>query len=474
MLGKNKTKIVCTIGPASRPPEILEELIKEGMDIARLNFSHGEFAQHKADILSIRRAAEKIGRQVAIMADLPGPKIRIGDFEEKQVILLNGQKLILTSTACMGNSKKISVNLPGLHNTVQEGNLIFVNDGFIQLQVLDVVDEEVICEVIVGGALSSRKGLNIPDVELGVTAFTDKDREIAKFALGIGVDALSMSFVENSKDILSLRKLAHDHGYNPFIIAKIERSRAVENLIDILREADGIMVARGDLGVEIPIAKVPTVQKDIVWKAQLAGKPVITATHMLESMITNRLPTRAEVTDVANAILDGTDCVMLSGESAIGKFPIDAVRTLREIAIEAEASRSECTCNKKFSNHNEGSVIVRDVIASGVKSAIERIETTAIIVPTRSGMTARNISRYRLPVWIIAVTSQKETAQDLIFSYGVLPIIEPDHPGDWKKWIAEQFRQLEISGGMVILTEGPSAKYPDRNNRMEIIDLIPK
>ncbi len=444
------------------------------MNIARLNFSHGDFDAHKKDVQLIRKAAKKVGKHVAIMADLPGPKIRIGDLAEETVELQNGQILTLTTKPLAGTTEKISVNLPELPSAVEQGNLLFINDGFIQLQVLEVMGEEVRCQVIVGGPLRSRKGLNIPDVDLGVSAFTENDREIAKFALQIGVDALSQSFVENSEDIAVLRTFARKLGHNPFIIAKIERSKAVQNLDAILGEADGIMVARGDLGVEIPICQIPIVQKEIVHKANQAGKPVITATHMLESMTTNRLPTRAEATDVANAILDGTDCVMLSGESAVGQYPIEAVYTLRDIAAEAEESRARYTCNPTVWEKNERSVNILEIIASSIETAIARITPAAVIVPTRSGATARNVTRYRLPVWIIAVSSQKKTCRDLLFSYGVFPVLEPEHPTFWRQWIRVKLQALGVEGERAILTEGPSSKYPDRNDRMEIIDLTRK
>lgn len=471
MAAKNKTKIVCTIGPVSRTPEILSLLMLAGMDIARLNFSHGNFISHKEDVLQIRQVAQKVGKPVAIMADLPGPKIRIGELIDEVIVLQKDEFVILTTITIVGTKEKISVNLPGLPMAVEKGTSIFLNDGFIQLEVCDVFGQEVLCRVIVGGPLRSRKGVNIPDVDLGVSAFTEEDRKIAEFALGLGVDALSQSFVEKSRDIVQLREFARDLGYSPFIIAKIERSKAVANLDAILHEADGIMVARGDLGVEIPIARIPIVQKEIVRKANRAGKPVITATHMLESMITNRLPTRAEATDVANAILDGTDCVMLSGESAVGDYPIEAVRTLRDIAAEVEKARSVFSCNSTFGIEMENAGSILEIIAKSVETVIPRINPAAVVVPTHSGTTAKNITRYRLPVWILAVSSQKKTCQELIFSYGIVPIHEPDHPNHWRQWIRTSLQLHGIEGDWAILTEGPSAKYPDRNDRMEIIDL---
>ncbi len=471
MPAKNKTKIICTIGPASRSPEILKRLLQAGMNIARLNFSHGDFAGHKRDVQQIRQAAAELGRSVAIMADLPGPKIRIGELAEDEILLENNEELTLTTVSVAGTKERISVNLPELPSKVEKGTLISLNDGFIQLEVLSVHGEEVLCKVIVGGPLRSRKGLNIPDVDLGISAFTKEDRKIAEFALGLGVDALSQSFVENGEDIRQLKEFVHNLGYSPFIIAKIERSKAVSNLDAILREADGIMVARGDLGVEIPIARIPVVQKEIVRKANQAGKPVITATQMLESMIINRLPTRAEATDVANAILDGSDCVMLSGESAVGKYPVEAVITLCDIAAEVEKTRAVCSCNTSYGQGMEDADSILEIIASSVETVIRKITPAAVIVPSHSGITARNITRYRLPVWVLGVSSQAKTCQELIFSYGIIPVLEPDHPTRWRQWIRTNLQLQNIQGDLAILTEGPSAKYPDRNDRMEIIDL---
>ena len=472
MFAINKTKIVCTIGPASRSPEVIKQLIREGMNIARLNFSHGEFEGHAGEIDSIRQASKETGVSVAIMADLPGPKIRVGEIRDDQIDLKSGDNFILTTEPVQGTEERIGVDFPPLCAAVDEGDMIFINDGFIQLEVIRVRAPEVECKVVVGGEVRSRKGLNIPDVDLGITAFTEHDRRCMQFALEHGVDAVSQSFVEKAEDIEAVRKAARSMGHDPFIIAKIERSRAVQNLDAILEAADGIMVARGDLGVEIPIEKIASVQKKIMRKANRMGKPVITATQMLESMVKNRLPTRAEATDVANAILDGADCVMLSGESAVGDHPAEAVRMLRSIAADIEPN---CAV---FSRHRvpdfeigENMAAFEEVIASSVASSLKYITPAAIFVPTRSGGTARRISRYRLPVWIAGISSEKKTCRDLLFSYGVLPVFEPEHPLDWKAWIKSWLQSRKEAGNVAILTEGPSRKYPNRNNRMEIIDL---
>ena len=474
MFPVNKTKIVCTIGPASRSPEVLKQLIAAGMNVARLNFSHGDLSGHARDIEAIRQASNAVDRPVAIMADLPGPKIRIGELADEPLELVNGQPLTLTTETVAGTVDRLSVVFPELPSVLVPGDHVYINDGFIQLKVVDVRAPEVRCVVVVGGPIRSRKGLNIPDVDLGISAFTDHDRRCLEFALACGVDAVSQSFVESAADIRAVREAARAMGHDPMIIAKIERSRAVENLAAILDAADGIMVARGDLGVEIPIAKIPSVQKKIVAMANRLGKPIITATQMLESMVSNRLPTRAEATDVANAILDGTDCVMLSGESAVGDYPVASVRMLSAIATDIEPNRPLYDDRKDLhAPTTQVPVPLADVIARSVAASLNCISPAAIFTPTRSGTTARRISRFRLPVWIAAVSSQKKTCQELLFSYGVVSVFEPNHPRDWRRWIGSWLKAHEEDCRLVVLTEGPSAKYPDRNNRMEIIQLDP-
>ena len=347
-LPAHKTKIVCTIGPASESQEVMERMLLAGMNVARLNFSHGDFEAHGKVIETLRAASRSTGRQVAIMADLSGPKMRIGKLKEEPVELKAGDPFTLTTKEVVGDVGKVSVTFSRLPKAVKPGDPLYLNDGFIQLEVTGVEGCEVHCKVVVGGELRSRKGLNLPGIDLGITAFTDRDRECLKFAMEQGMDAVSQSFVESGKDIDAVRKAARDLGYNPFIIAKIERSRALTNIDEIMESADGIMIARGDLGVEVPIEQIAVVQKDIMRRANMRAKPVITATQMLESMTDNRRPTRAEATDVANAVLDGTDCVMLSGESAMGKYPVDAVAMLAKICAAIEPHRQKITVKEMF------------------------------------------------------------------------------------------------------------------------------
>ena len=471
-LPSNKTKIVCTIGPASESPEIMEQMIRAGMNVARLNFSHGDFDSHKRIIENLRAVARATGQRVTIMADLPGPKMRIGQLDKEPIELEPGASFILTTEDILGDSGRVSVTFDRLPQSVKPGDTLYLNDGYIQIEVVRVEGNDVHCQVLVGGELRSRKGLNLPGIDLGISAFTERDRQCLEFALKQGVDAVSQSFVENSTDITAVRDAAAAMGHNPFIIAKIERSRAEDNLEGILEVSDGIMIARGDLGVEIPIEKIAVAQKHLIHLANLKGKPVITATQMLESMTTNRRPTRAEATDVANAILDGTDCVMLSGESAMGMYPVEAVEMLTRIAASIEPHRQSHQVREALRGlGHEENLNLKDLIALSVETTLERISPAAVFVPTRSGASARSITRFRLPVWIAGISSQEATCQDLQFSYGVYPVHEPDHPEDWKAYVRGFLGSHGLGGNLVVLTEGPSAKHPEGNNRMEIIDL---
>jgi pyruvate kinase len=469
----NKTKIVATIGPASDSAEVLEALIREGLNIARLNFSHGDFSGHSGTIARIRQAAAAVGRRVAIMADLPGPKMRIGRLAAEPVSLHVGEMITLTTKEILGTAERVSVSFPGLPAAVHPGDQLFLNDGYIQLEVVRAAATEVVCRVQVGGELRSRKGLNLPGIELGISAFTDHDRNCLAFCSEHGVDAVSQSFVDRAGDIQEVRAAAAAMDYHPFIIAKIERSNALTRIDDIIDAADGIMIARGDLGVEIPIQEMAIAQKRLMRLANLKCKPVITATQMLESMIVNRLPTRAEATDVANAILDGTDAVMLSGESAVGRYPVGAVAMLSRIAAAAESHRLSFGAPPAPAPGGAQCehLSPEELIATSVGATIGCITPAAVIVPTRSGATARRIARFRPPVWITAVSSEPKTCQDLLFSCGVFPVHEPEHPEDWKSWIRRWLEEHGREGRYVVLTEGPSRRHPDRNNSMEIIDL---
>jgi pyruvate kinase len=471
-LPSNKTKIVCTIGPASESPEIMEQMIGAGMNVARLNFSHGDFASHQKVIEKLRAAAKRAGRRVAIMGDLSGPKMRIGQLAEEPIELNPGDTFTLTTEDIVGDTRRVSVSFKRLPKAVKSGEQLFLNDGLIQLQVIKVEGNDVSCQVQVGGELRSRKGLNLPGIDLGIRAFTDRDHDCLKFAMENGVDAVSQSFVETAADIHAVREAAAPLGHPPFIIAKIERSGALNHMDEILEAADGIMVARGDLGVEIPIEQIAVVQKRLMHKANRLGKPVITATQMLESMTSNRRPTRAEATDVANAILDGTDCVMLSGESAMGQYPVEAVGMLARIAAEIEPTRPGYRLREALKTYGrDGNVTLTDLIALSVELTLERVTPAVVIVPTLSGAAARNVARFRFPAWIAAVSPTEDTCQALQFSYGVYPVHEPDYPESWNLFAREWVRTHSLKGNLAVLAEGPSPKHPEANHRMELIDL---
>jgi len=472
-LSMNKTKLVCTIGPASDSPEMIEKMIEAGMNVARLNFSHGDFAGHGKVIKRIRAAQEKTGKRVAILADLPGPKMRIGELAEEFVTLEKGARFTLTAEDINGTAERVSMTMKDLPAVVKEGNTLFLSDGLIELRVEQVEGDDIHCTVVVGGQLRSRKGLNIPGIDLGVSAFTARDRECMQFALENGVDAVGQSFVNTARDVEDVRAAAAKMGFDPFIIAKIERASVREYIDEILEATDGVMVARGDLGVEIPIEEIAVVQKTITARANLLGKPVITATQMLESMTRNRRPTRAEATDVANAILDGTDCVMLSEESAMGDYPLEAVQMLAKIATATEPHRS----NSHFEfvlkpQAKDYSPNVVDLIAVSIENILAKVDSPAgVLAPTSSGFMARSLTRFRLPVWIFAVSSSLKTCRDLMFSYGVYSIHDESQSEGWVDRARHYAKTHHFEGNCLIRAEGPSSEHPDVTHKMEIIDL---
>jgi pyruvate kinase len=423
-------------------------------------------------IRRIRKAAQETGRRIAIMADLPGPKKRLGKIENESIQLQSGARFILTNEDIVGDAQRVSMSFEPLPRVVKPGDRIFLNDGLVQLVVERVVGKHVECTVAVGGELRSRKGLNLPGIDLGISAFTAHDRTCLEFALEAGVDAVSQSFVECGRDIEMVRAAAASKGSHPFIIAKIERSAALAHFDEILAAADGIMVARGDLGVEVPIEEIAHTQKQLIAKANLAGKPVITATQMLESMVTSRLPTRAEATDVANAILDGTDCVMLSGESAMGKFPEEAVTMLAKIAAFTEAHRPRTTlAARRAFLHEQAAMSSSDRMASLIEHALDTVPCDAVLVPTRGGTTARVISRCKPSVWIIAPSCDAAACQSLAFSYDVHPVDLPEEPDDWSQWAAQWLREHGVSAERVMLVAGPSPRNPKANHRIELMRL---
>jgi len=467
----HKTKIVATIGPSTNSREIMCRMIEAGMSIARLNYSHGDFEGHAEVVKNLRKAEHETGKSITIMADLPGPKVRIGKLRQESFILRPNELITLTSEPQVGDWSRVSVTLPELPQAVRPGDILFLNDGLIQLKVLKTDGIQINCQILVGGELHSNKGINLPDIDLGISAFTQRDKECLKAALESGVDAISQSFVDSAADVMAVRQAANELGFHPFIIAKMERSGALAKIDDILDATDGIMIARGDLGVEIPIERLAIVQKQLIRKANIAGKPVITATQMLESMVRNPRPTRAEATDVANAVIDGTDCIMLSEESAIGTYPIEAIQTLAKIAAFAEQNRGKIIGNPNTSDFfRSNDVHIIDVIAENVYHTVRHINPSLVVAHTVSGHTARLISRFKLSAWILAVSTDATVCRGLRFSYGVKPLLVEQCPRNWKKLIGEQIKCHEISSGTAILVGAPSEENPDVNHRIEIIN----
>jgi pyruvate kinase len=474
-LPDHKTKIVCTIGPASSSEDTLREMVLKGMNVARVNFSHGDFESHREIIRRVRKVAEELDRTVAILADLPGPKIRIGKLEKEPIMLYKGQRIILTVEDVKSTAERIRVNYEQLPESVEKGSLIYLRDGFLQLRCLEVSGKDVLCEVLIGGELFSHKGLNLPGAKIFMDTVTERDLEIVEFALEEGVDTFSVSFVEKAEDIRKVRNFAAERGKSVDIIAKIEREQAVRNIEEILEEADGLMVARGDLGVEIPIQEVPSIQKELIYRAKLQGIPVITATQMLISMTDNIRPTRAEATDVANAILDGTDAVMLSEETAVGSYPVETVEMMAKIAKTTENWRikTKWGLDTILQGILAKEMSVDEVITLQVHEALHKLPVAVILTPTRSGATPRRISRFKPEPWILAFSRFPKTCSYLSLSYGVYPIDVKGPIEDWEEKATETAKELGLakSGDLVIFTQGQTSGKPGGTNMLKILTL---
>jgi pyruvate kinase len=458
------------------------------MNVARLNLAHGDFASHQETIASIRAAASRAGKRVTLLADLPGPKLRVGRLAVEIADLRRGQMVRLVGLDITGSEESpapgetgplldIPLSLPTIPASLQPGDDLFLNDGLIQLRVHQITEREredgqtssparvALARVVVGGELRYRDGISLPGIDLGISAFTERDRELLAFALQEGVEAVGISFVQGPDDVVAVRSCARALGADPFIIAKIERAQAVDCIDSILAQADGLMVARGDLGVDIPIDRIAIVQKLLIGRANAAGKPVITATQMLESMTHNRRPTRAEVADVSNAILDGTDCVMLSEETAMGQFPVDAVSVMARVAASAERYR------EGMRRPAADATTVPEVLAQEAAATAERLRAKYIIVPTETGATARSVARLRPEAWIIAFSPFDSSCHRLQFSRGVHPVFVPEAARvplvgssvDWhfvaRRWISNK----RLRPGLAVVIQG--------NNRLEVIDL---
>ncbi len=417
-----KTKIVCTIGPATESEEVLTKLVMAGMNVMRLNFSHGDFVEHQNRVNNIKKVQEKLGQPVAVLQDLAGPKIRIGKFEKGLTVLKEGAFFTLTTKDIVGTDEKVSINYPTFAKEIKVGDAVLLHDGKKKLEVVDIKGDEVKCKVIVGGEIKDRRGVNLPDTDLTISALTAKDMIDLEFGVKNKVDFYALSFVRRPEDITELREILKKKKSDAHIIAKIETPQAVANFDKILELVDGIMVARGDLAIEIPAENVPSVQKMIIKKCNVAGKPVITATQMLESMINSPVPTRAEVSDVANAILDGTDAIMLSEETTLGQFPVKAVEVMTKVAqkIEGDYLHRELSMKRKFENNPDG---IAESITNEAVDVADNVEAKKIVVLTNSGYTARMISRLKPVQPILALTPNARTYRKLVLSSGVQPIL---------------------------------------------------
>ncbi|RLL48520.1 pyruvate kinase [Oceanobacillus piezotolerans] len=414
------TKIVCTIGPASESIETLEKLIDAGMNVARLNFSHGDYEEHGARIINIRQAAKNKGKTVAILLDTKGPEIRTGNFVNGQDEISEGSTVYLSMKEVEGTAERFSVTYDGLINDVQEGSKILLDDGLIELVVVSVdkTADEIKTVALNGGTIKNKKGVNVPNVSVNLPGITEKDRNDIKFGIEQDVDFIAASFVRRSSDVLEIREvLEANNGTHIKIIPKIENQEGVDNIDSILQVSDGLMVARGDLGVEIPAEDVPLVQKQLIKKCNNAGKPVITATQMLDSMQRNPRPTRAEASDVANAILDGTDAIMLSGETAAGNYPVESVQTMNNIALKVESALNHKVILDERSKNVE--MTITEAITQSVSHTAMNLDIDMIIAPTESGHTARMISKYRPKASILAVTFSEQVNRQLSLVWGV-------------------------------------------------------
>jgi len=417
-----RTKIVCTIGPATDDLNIIRKLIQAGMNVARLNFSHGTREGHGRLFALIRRAAADTGKNVALMLDTKGPEIRLGFFKEEPVCLKEGSRVTLTTEEVKGDKERVPVSYKGLPGDVREGDIILLDDGLIELKVLSIKEKEILCQVVNGGEITSQKGVNVPGVTLNLPALTEKDIQDIRFGIKHNVDFIAASFVRKAADVLDLRRVLEENSAEIDIIAKIENREAVQNLEEIIKVSNGVMVARGDLGVEIPVEEVPLLQKTIIRLCNHSGKPVVTATQMLESMINNHRPTRAEASDVANAIFDGTDAVMLSGETAAGKYPLEAVRTMARIAERAEAALhyGEMPGEKRCVSPRR---TVTDAISFASCATARDLGAAAIITSTESGHTAKMVAKYRPRALIVAVTPHAGVMRKLALTWGVQPLL---------------------------------------------------
>ena len=466
------TKIICTIGPASQNPETIKKLILAGMNVARLNFSHGSYEEQANKFHMIQDASKELGIPVAILQDTKGPEIRLRDFANGKEELKADQKFTLTTDEIAGTNEKVSITYKNLPNDVEEGMAILLDDGLIELKVDKVSATDIECTVINGGFVSNKKGVNVPGAELSMPFISDVDREDILFGIKMGFDFLACSFVRSKDDILAVRKILDEHGAKTKVIAKIENMQGIRNLAEILEVSDGIMVARGDMGVEIPLEEVPVIQKKMIKKAIASGKQVITATQMLESMTKNPRPTRAETTDVANAIYDGTTAIMLSGETANGQYPVEAVETMTKIAQRAEL---DIDYINRFQRTEMHGVDVTNAISHATCTTAMDLKAAAIITVTMSGFTAEMIARYKPNCPIIACSVDEGVCRQVNMLWGVRPLLI-DKKDSADELFKEAVRKSQEAGyvkkgDIVVLTAGVPLAVSGTTNMIHVVEV---
>lgn len=469
----NKTKIVCTIGPASETEEILIGLCKSGMNVARLNFSHSTYEEHQRRIDLIKKVRSDLKMPIAIMLDTKGPEYRIKTFENKKITLNDGDKFVFTADDVIGDETKVSVSYPNLPNELSVGDTILLNNGLLAFEVIGINDANIECKVVVGGELSDRKSMSFPGKVMKQEYLSEQDKKDIAFGVQNDVDYIACSFVSNKQDLIDVHNYLKELNADDIeLIAKIENQSGFDNIEEICEACDGIMIARGDMGVEIPFKMLPAIQKKLITKCRLLGKRVITATEMLESMISNPRPTRAEISDVANAVYDGTSAIMLSGETAAGKYPIEAVRTMAEIA---ETTESNIHYNKRFHNAEFQIRSSVDAISHSTCGMAIDLEAKAIVACSLSGMTARMVSRFRPPVPILGLTTDERTWRRLAMSWGVIPAMcerfsSTDVLFYTAKKIAEQDLRLQ-KGDKIIITGGDTSGTSGNTSLIKIENI---
>lgn len=466
-----KTKIICTLGPASESEEVLREMIQAGMNVARFNFSHATHEEHQKKLELIKRLRKEMDVPLATLLDTKGPEIRLGKLQGGAAFLEDGEAFTLTTEEILGDKTKASVSFQDLPKDIRAGDVILIDDGLIELRVEKVTGKDILCTVVNGGKISDRKGINVPNVDLSMPYLSEQDRSDIEFGIKMGFDFIAASFTRCAQDILQVREILEKNGCDTIkIIAKIENAQGVNNIDEILRVSDGIMIARGDMGVEIPLEEVPVIQKMIIKKVYNSGKYVITATQMLDSMMNHPRPTRAEATDVANAIYDGTSVIMLSGETAAGKYPVESVRTMAKIAERAEM---DINYRRRFrENDSDNTRDVTNAISHATCSAAYDLEASAIITVTQSGQTARMISKYRPQMPIIGCTTQTATYRHLCMSWGVMPVLCEEQKTEDDLFHHAMSRAKECGfvkdGDLVVITAGVPLGIPGTTNLLKV------